>query len=608
MALEKTKTAAQNVPASKVAGIQTDDWRLIENGTLILAAKGYADQPYFLRADDGALVLVCTTGPLEEGEFGQHIICSRSEDDGITWSEPVALEPADGPEASWAILHKTPRGRLYAFYTYNADNVRKVPGDTDTYPDGWCCRVDTLGYFVFKYSDDHGRSWSSQRFTIPVREFKLDRENPTKGAIWYFWNVGKPFCRRGSVYLPVIKVGRFGKGMFAHSEGVIVCSHNLQTETDPQKIRFETLPDGDVGICAPKGEEPVSEEHSFAVLSDGTLFCVFRTISGYSACCYSRDGGHTWTDTDYMRYPNGRRIKNPRAANFIWQLSNNRYLYWFHNHSGAAYHDRNPAWCLAAFEVDSPYGKMLEFSQPEILLYTIGEINRRMSYPDLLELDDGSLLVSETEKLFARIHRVPAGFVNKVCGQRASLPLTDPSDILLDWNAEKDKAHSLELPKLPAFFSRWAKKSNERNDGITIGVEIACDAATGVLLDNRDACGKGFTLSLTEDFKARIDLCDGRVGTFWQSTDTLPLQSAPVRVTVVIDGKSQIISIIINEQFDDGGKTRQFGWGRLNPLLLDVNASQLRIGGCVNKCRIYNRALLTAEAVAEQTINSTTTG
>ena len=43
-------------------------------------------------------------------------------------------------------------------------------------------------------------------------------------------------------------------------------------------------------------------------------------------------------------------MKHPRAANFIWKLDNGRYVYWFHNHGGQGFDDRNPAWLCGATE------------------------------------------------------------------------------------------------------------------------------------------------------------------------------------------------------------------------------------------------------------------
>jgi hypothetical protein len=134
------------------------------------------------------------------------------------------------------------------------------------------------------------------------------------------------------------------------------------------------LPDGDVGLRTPAGGGRVAEEQSVVALSDGSLYCVYRTVDGWPACAYSRDGGHTWTPPAYAAYsPGGPRIKHPRAANFVWKTGNGKFLYWFHNHGGAViaqmqadttgrsgnpYDDRNPAWLVAGVERDGPGGKV----------------------------------------------------------------------------------------------------------------------------------------------------------------------------------------------------------------------------------------------------------
>lgn len=574
------------------------DWRLMENGVIIPVSSGYADQPYFLRANDGALVLICTTGRRHEGESGQHVACVRSEDNGRTWSAPVPLEPDDGVEASYAVMLKTPSGRLYAFYNHNTDNIRKVPGDKAAYPDGWCRRVDSLGYFVFKYSDDHGKTWSEKRYTVPVREFQIDRENTADGKIRYFWNVGRPFTYRQAGYIPLHKVGGFGVDFFTRSEGALLCSRNILTEPDPDKVIFETLPDGDIGLRAPEGGGQIAEEQSFAVLSDGSFFCVYRTVSGYSVCAYSRDEGHTWSRPDYMRYPNGRRIKNSRSATFIWKLSGSRYLYWFNNHNGKSYADRNPIWCLAAHEADSPEGKKLDFSQPEILLYT-DNLTRRMSYPDLLELDSGDLLLSETEKETARMHTVPKEFAEKVLGQWNRPALPGPEHLIIDWNETGSSV--VAPPALPVFYDReggWEMiTGKDCRSGFSVELCIKAGAEPGVLADNRKPGGRGFAVELTEDRTIRAVLNDGRSESHWTSCTSLN-EKADSHAVVIIDGGPKVILLVINGIFDDGGEQRQFGFGMFHPFFQSPNGAELRIGTHVSMLRIYSRALLTAEAVA----------
>ena len=144
---------------------------------------------------------------------------------------------------------------------------------------------------------------------------------------------------------------------------------------------------------------------------------MYRTVAGYPATCYSRDRGRTWTKPDYLRYPDGRPVKNPRAANFAWACGEGRYLYWFHNNGGPAvlarhgedssypYNSpRNPIWFSGGVEIDSPTGKVLQWSEPEIGLYDDDPF-LRMSYPDLI-IDGTKLFVTETNKQPARLHEL----------------------------------------------------------------------------------------------------------------------------------------------------------------------------------------------------------
>lgn len=382
------------------------DPRDIRTGCTI-PSEGYCDQPYVVKTGDGAWLCVMTTGRGKEGERGQHIVSTRSRDHGRSWSPLVAIEPADGPEASWGLPLAIPGGRVYVFYTYNARDRREVIADTEYARR----RVDTLGEYAFKYSDDHGRSWSADRWFIPVRETAIDRANPYAGRERFFWGVGKPIIDRGRVFFGFAKVGRFGEGFMAQDECFFLRSDNLLTEPDPVRVTWQTLPEGDRGLTSPDG--PIAEEPSVAALSDGTLFCTYRTIAGHPCHAYSRDGGRTWTPPAYMTCgPGGPLVSNPRAANFVRRLSGGLYLYWFHNHHGRDYRGRNPAWVLGGVEVDTPDGKALCWSRPEVLLYD-PDPDVRISYPDFIE-DGGRLFVTETQKTIARVHEVEPGLLDRL--------------------------------------------------------------------------------------------------------------------------------------------------------------------------------------------------
>jgi hypothetical protein len=598
-----------------------------------IPCEHYSDQPYVVVNADGSWTCVVTTGMGVEGNRGQHVVALRSTDQGKTWSEPVAVEPADGPEASYAVLLKTPSGRIYCFYNHNTDNLRDVIADDPPFKGGKCKRVDSLGYFVFKYSDDQGRSWSGKRYVIPVREMAIDRENPYGGKVRFFWNVGKPFVHERAAYVSLHKVGGFGHGFFTRSEGVLLKSEDILTEGDPKKIAWETLPDADAGLRTPPGGGPIAEEQSYCVLSDGSFYCVYRTIDGHPAFTYSRDRGRTWAVPQYKRYADGRLMKHPRAANFVWKCANGKYLYWFHNHGGRfvreakdagfPYNDRNPAWLCGGVEADTPQGKIIRWSQPEILLYDDDPFIR-MSYPDLIE-DRGRYFVTETQKNLARVHEVDSKLLEGLWNQFALRPSAIATEGLALTLPEKGEAmpSAIPMPKLPDFCTRDAARADygtkDLRQGFTLdlwlrldslsalrrgsGPPRACRGAAGqVILDNRTDNGKGFCLQTTSRETIEIVLNDGRTENRWDCDPGICEAGKLHHVVVIVDGGPKIIVFVVDGRLCDGGEFRQFGWGRFSPHLRGAAGDQtLRIGpdlkGRIETLRIYNRCLRISEAI-----------
>ncbi|MDX2179262.1 MAG: sialidase family protein [Bryobacteraceae bacterium] len=584
---------------------QIPDARHISNGWTI-PDESYADQPYIVKTDDGAWLCVLTTGKGAEGEGGQHVVSTRSVDRGKTWSPLVDVEPASGPEASYAVLLKVPSGRVYVFYNHNTDNVREIKGDDPPYKGGIVRRVDSFGHFAFKYSDDHGRTWSQRRYEIPQREFEIDRKNVYGGKIKFFWNVGRAFEYRGAGYVPLHKVGGFGEGFFTSSEGVLLRSANILTERDPEKIVWETLPEGDKGIRTPEGGGPVAEEQSFSILSDGSIFSVFRTIDGYSAYTYSRDGGRTWEPSQYMRYADGRRMKHPRAANFAWRCANGKFLYWFHNHGGRfilehprrrsiAYEERNPVWLVGGVEIDSPRGKEIAWSQPEIAIYD-DDPWIRMSYPDLVE-DGGRYYLTETQKDVARVHEIDKALLEGLWNQATAVSLPRAGLLL-----EASRSRSLAVAELPQFVRRSSARADHGIDDLRRGVSIelwALGKPGDILASNRTPDGRGFTLQVGAGGAVEIVMGDGRAESRWRSDSGAIEPSRARHITVIVDGGPKIVSFVTDGRFNDGGEERQFGWGRYHPHLRSLNGSpQLMVGDGVAQIRLYGRALRVSEAVA----------
>jgi hypothetical protein len=606
-------TALLLAPLAALAAERTvapvPDPRHIVNGRII-PSEGYADQPYIVKTEDGAWLCVMTTGTGKEGDTGQHVVSMRSTDQGRTWEKPVDIEPADGPEASYAVLLKIPSGRIYAFYNHNTDRVPELKTE-----DGKTMkRVDSLGHYVFKFSDDHGRSWSVKRYEVPIREFECDRNNVYAGKLRFFWNVGRPLILGDAAVMVLHKVGAMGAGFFAQSEGAFFSSQNILTERDPAKITFETLPDGDIGLRTPPGGGRVAEEQSIVKLSDGSLYCVYRTIDGWPTSAYSRDGGHTWTPPAYATYtPGGRRIKHPRAANFAWNCSNGKFLYWFHNHGGkfvgelgaagkggrSPYDDRNPAWLVAGREVDTPHGKRIEWSQPEILLYDDDPFIR-MSYPDLIE-DGGKFFITETQKTVGRLHEIAGALLDGLFNQFDHRRVATNGLVL---NLRGSLPAEAKMPALPPFNQRDTKSEDQRGKDLRAGfsldlwLTLETLAPGQTLLDSRTDAGNGVLVATAPHGTIRLTLNDGRQEVSWESDRGALQPGKPQHVVITVDGGPKIITFIVNGVLCDGGEDRQFGWGRFSPMLrTPAGADKLKISSAVNSLRIYNRALRTSEAV-----------
>lgn len=608
------------------------DYRHVETGYEI-PSEGYCDQPYVVINADGSWTCLLTTGVGHEGDHGQHIVATISHDRGRTWSELCDIAPATGPEASWVMPLRVPdTGRIYAFYTYNKENLREVK----RVDGGIYTRVDSLGTYAYKYSDDCGRTWSDERYEIPMREFECDRTNAYSGAVMFFWGVGKPFTHKGAAYVCASKIGGFGTGFFAQNEGVLFRSANLLTEHDPAKHEWETLPEGDIGLRTPEGGGPIAGEFNATPLSDGSLYGTFRTIDGYSCHAISRDNGRNW-DIDWMRYaPGGRRVKNPRSANFVRRFSNGKYLYWYcfnggevlaqspDANAGDAYENRNPIWLSGGVENNGT----IHWSQPEIILYD-DKIGSRMSYPDFIE-DDGRIFITETQKEIARVHELDRDLLEALWNQHE---VNEPANSGLVLDLEGDAcAHGslVDMPKLPQLFDRDDCPLDDVSE-TSSGIPPRLVASRGgftlelwirfndldpwqVLFDSRGPEGRGLFVQLTDRGTIKLHIVSRAYGTPGARKGSGMVECAADcdigllhpgalhQVLFSVDGGPKIVTVMVDGVLCDGGRDRQFGWSRFHPGLLSPNgAPQARLApslnGALEQVRLYDRYLLTSEGV-----------
>jgi hypothetical protein len=580
---------AQNVP----------DWRNIENSMSLIPDEGYCDQPYAVINKYNEWVIVMTTGAGHEGEQGQHVVCTISKDKGKTWSPLIDIEPAAGPEASWVNPLIIPSGRIYVFYTYNSENLREVL-NSEGKP---IKRVDTLGKMMMKYSDDGGYTWSEKRYEVPIRNFEIDDNNIYQGKIQFFWSVAIPIIHKDAVYFPLSKVGNFGEGFMESGSGAILKSSNILYETDPEKISWETLPDGNKGLLPPIGL--VADEHNIVSMNDGSLYCVYRTNQGHNVHAYSRDDGHSWTDPEWATYtPEGKIMKQPRCFNKVYKFENNKYALFFHNNGARHYSphplgNRNPTWLSGGIEKDG----FIHWSQPEIFLYDT-DYSKGISYPDWIE-DNGEFYFTETQKTTARIHKIPNEFLEMLWNQ-GNDPVVCMNGLVLDLKDNSCKQGvSFTMPDLGNLYKGNGfslefkfKTSGFKKDQVLLDTRRKATEGYGM---SAKFAGNGIKVTLLKSGIVEFIMDDGRSPLVF-STDSGSLKIGDNNHVVInVDAKAKMVTFVINGILWDGG-VRPFGYARFNPFMYDVNGEATvsfspSFKGTIKLFRVYNRFLFTTEAI-----------
>ncbi|HLV35320.1 MAG TPA: LamG-like jellyroll fold domain-containing protein, partial [Spirillospora sp.] len=307
--------------------------------------------------------------------------------------------------------------------------------------------------------------------------------------------------------------------------------------------------------------------------------------------------GRSWTAPAHMTYtPGGRKVKHPRAANFVRRFSNGKYIYWFHNNGqkwynhGPARGSRNVAWLLGGIEKDG----YIHWSQPEILLYEPDEF-RGPSYPDFVE-ENGRYFVSATQKTTARIHEIDPTLLEMLWNQADLNTLIEDGLVLHLSRNELSAGGVVELPELPDL---------SEGGGFSLDFRVRFDnlAPGQVLLDGRDAAGRGFWLATTDRETLQIHLRDHRMEAAWDTDAGVVQAGQEHHIAVIVDGGPRIISFVVDGLLCDGGESRPYGWGRFNRYLQNVSgAGKLTIApslnGQLNVLRLYNRYLRTSEAIS----------
>lgn len=571
--------------------INNPDPRYIANG-YELPSEHYADQPYVVVCDDGSWLCTMTTSSGVESAYSNHIVSTKSYDQGKTWTKLTDVEPAGVPQSSWAVPLIVPGGRVYVFYNYNRFEHSGLAGVMS-------------GPFAFRYSDDHGKTWSAERYEVPIRNTQIDYDNFSNGKYQFFWSVAKPVVTDKAAYITYSKLlvdNPEARGFHKRSEGFILRSSNILTEKDPAKIQWGLLPEGEVGINHPAFGD-VQEEHNMVVMDDGSLYVVYRTVEGIMAYAISRDDGRTFSTPQTLSYATGGAMGNPRACPKIYRTKDGKYLLWYHNNfRSKTYQGRNPAWLSGGIEKD---GEII-WSQPEIVLYDMDPEAFGMSYPDFVE-QDGKLWIIETQKNYARAHEISYDLLNGMWNQLLHKSgSVENSGLILDLDEQILQSGVTAFPSLPNLM-------NGGGFSIELWLKTADLVESQTIFSTMGGKHKGMEIALAPKGAIQIKIHDGEMrdadgpylgGQIFVSDEGVLSADGLHHVVFTIDGASGIATTIVDGVLSDGSlNTRTYGWGRVYRFMGDLNDTYKGIlsekfNGKVRHLRLYNRYLSTAESVA----------
>ena len=306
----------------------TDEWKRSNPDFVAYVSKQAigpdTDNVHFLVTETpGGDLLGFWTQCTYEGADNSCVVCARSVDGGLTWSDPLEI---DGPNDSrfhtaWYGFPVVARsGRIYCFYL-------KYIGITDA-------NRSFTGPMRCRYSDDDGHTWAPP-VEIPFgRREGVDHPDPQIPANWIAWCKPirdakgrwlEPFSHWPSRAFP--QTGNACMDMMRFD--------NIDEGPDPKDIEITWLPEEPVkpaeGLTLTGLNEPC-----IVLLPDDRLFMVTRTLTGYVWYTVSENDGATWRPAEPLRYEDGgERVRHPGSPSPLYALQDGRYLLQYHNNDGS---------------------------------------------------------------------------------------------------------------------------------------------------------------------------------------------------------------------------------------------------------------------------------
>jgi hypothetical protein len=286
--------------------------------------------PGIERTRNGRLLATWYSGGDNEGP-DNYLILVTSDDDGHTWSEPVAVvDPPGRVRAFDAVLWHDPKGTLWWFWSQSYELFDGRAGV-------WASKCDDSSAEMLTWSE-------------PVRLFDGIMMN-------------KPTVTRSGEWLAPAAVWSWVRDVFVVRE-------------DMRKLRFSNVyRSTDQGASwSLHGQADVPnrqfDEHAIVERADGSLWMLVRLLSGIGEAV-SRDSGKTWISS------RGNVLEGPCSRFCIRRLRSGRLILINHYQ----FSGRNNLTAMLSEDGRSWYGHLVLDERQDV------------SYPDMVEGADGTCYV-----------------------------------------------------------------------------------------------------------------------------------------------------------------------------------------------------------------------
>ncbi len=589
-----------------------DDWRAFENGDPVVGLTGgtlpegygYMEGFSTYKVTDKVHLRTLTVARSREGHPSQHIIIRRSTDGGQTWSDWFELEPEGPPLTTYGSFFRHPTtDQVYFMYFRGPDEDMHYSKEPTDFLDiatflGWHegepfrCYPHLVGKVMFRYVSKEGEF--SERYELPVPVADIDRSTLFKGKYFVSWSYPIPHRMMGDDGLTWITkhgpIPRCGNG-----EAFFLLFKNYANNDRLETLEIELLPNDKRGIT--HLEYSSAGGFSPLIMEDDHWCFHHRTVYGFIGLARSNDQGQTWK-TDILRYsPDGRPVKSPQGPYGFPSDPKGRKFFVYYNNSVQGFDDFSGR-DLVYIAYMETRNNQFYFSEPELVHYRKDQLgydnhsHERLNTPEFGAGPDG-IIGRISDKEYVKTFPVPEPFFD-LLSQQFKISGVPETGLLIHLAKPKSKipAPILPSPGENGGFSICFRllPQPEAAKGKTTGTIVLIDA-----FHNK----KGVKAELTADHTLVFTMSDGKETVTLTSNENILNPSKTHDISIIVDGYPKLVSIVINGEFQDGGKTKERGTVWFSHDFGDANgASTWQLANKqMTNLRIYDRFLMTTEVV-----------